>query len=81
MSRMRATGAAVRHDRLSGSSIDDERAKTGGGGMYFDYKRRFCQHCKKMKPKEKIKAFKNWKCADCRAKPATASVITKPATA
>jgi len=37
-------------------------------GVSIKFNTRFCETCKQRKPSDKTKAFKGWKCADCKAK-------------
>jgi hypothetical protein len=68
-------GLASRYDRSTPSGVDHERMfllEQAGGLQFSPSNTRFCETCQrhiKMPPVRRTKAFKGWKCVDCRAKP------------
>jgi hypothetical protein len=68
-------GIGDRYDLSTPGGIDQERQfqqALAGGLQFSPSNTRFCETCQrhiKMPPVRRTKAFKGWKCVDCRAKP------------
>lgn len=64
----KSQGWGTRYDKFSGEWIEKQRNLGGATGVFIKFNSRFCETCKQRKPSDKTKAFKGWKCADCKAK-------------
>lgn len=59
-------GWGTRYDKFSGEWMEKQRKYGDRTGVFLSFGKRFCETCKQIKPKDKAKAEKGWKCADCR---------------
>ena len=71
MSRPKS-GWGTRYDKFSGEWMEQQRKLGEATGLFKPFNKRFCETCKQHKPKDKAKAVKGWKCADCRKAARTA---------
>ena len=67
MSRPKS-GWGTRYDKFSGEWMARQRNLGEATGVFIKFNSRFCETCKQRKPSDKTKAFKGWKCADCKTK-------------
>ncbi len=67
MNTQRVKGFGGRFDKGQGDYIENIRKGTIGLGLYLPFGKRFCETCQQAKPADKkTKAYKGWKCDDCK---------------
>ena len=69
MNTQRNKGFGGRYDKGQGDYIEKVRTQGYGIGVYLPFGKRFCETCMTAKPAPKTKAFKGWKCDDCKQNP------------
>jgi hypothetical protein len=62
-------GTETRYANDFGGNHIEKIKNTGPSlGVFTHFGHRFCETCQKSKPSDRTKAFKGWKCLDCKSK-------------